>query len=55
MHERARDLVISHRGAGALIGRWTGDRLHREHLGTGIVDEGDAEPRAIGRFDERQF
>ena len=55
MHQRARDVVIAHRGAGALIGRRIGDRLHRQQLGAGIVDKGNAEPRAIGRRDERQF
>jgi hypothetical protein len=46
MHQRARDLVITHRGSGALVGRWTGDRLHREHVGAGVIDEGNA--RAAG-------
>ena len=55
MHQRARDLVIAHRGAGALVGRRIGDRLHRQQVGAGIVDEGNAEPRAVGRFDERQL
>ena len=55
MHQRARDVVIAHRGAGARIGRRIGDRLHRQQIRSGIVDEGNAEPRAIGRRDERQF
>ena len=55
MHQRARDVVIAHRGAGARIGRRIGDRLHRQQFGAGIVDKGNAEPRAIGRRDERQF
>jgi hypothetical protein len=44
MRERARDLVITHRGSRPLIGRWTGDRLHRQHVGARVVDKGDAEP-----------
>ena len=55
MHQRARDVVIAHRGAGARIGRRVGDRLHRQQVGAGIVDKGNAEPRAIGRRDERQL
>ena len=55
MHQRARDVVIAHRGAGALIGRRIGDRFHRQQAGAGIVDKGNAEPRAKRRRDERQF
>ena len=55
MHQRAGDVVIAHRGAGARIGRRIGDRLHRQQLRAGIVDEGNAEPRAIRRRDERQL
>ena len=55
MNQRARDVVIAHRGAGALVGRRIGDRLHRQQIGPGVVDKGNAEPRAVGRFDERQF
>ena len=55
MHQRARDIVIAHRRAGALVGRWIGDRLHRQQPGAGIVDKGNAEPRAKRRRDERQF
>ncbi len=55
MHQRARDVVIAHRGAGARIGRRIGDRLHRQQAGAGIVDKGNAEPRAKRRRDERQF
>ena len=32
MHQRAGDVVIAHRGAGALVGRWVGDRLHRQQF-----------------------
>ena len=55
MHQRAGDVVIAHRGAGALVGRWIGDRLHRQQFRAGIVDKGNAEPRAERRCDERQF
>ena len=55
MHQRSRDVVIAYGGAGALIGRRIGDGLHRQHAGTGIVDKGNAEPRAIRRCDERQL
>ena len=55
MHQRARDVVIAHRGAGARIGRRIGDRLHRQQAGAGIVDKGNAEPRAKRRRDERQL
>ncbi len=55
MHQRARDIVIAHRGAGALVGRWIGDRLHRQQFGAGIIDKGDPEPRAEGWRDKRQF
>ncbi len=55
VHQRARDLIIAHRGARPRIGRRVGDRFHRQHVGTGVVDEGDAEPRTIRRLDERQF
>ena len=52
MHQRAGDVVVAHRGAGAVIGRRIGDRLHRQQAGAGIVGERNAEPRAIGRLDE---
>ena len=55
MHQRARDLVVAHRGAGAVIGRRIGDRLHRQDAGSGIVGERDAEPLAVGRGDEREL
>ena len=55
VHQRARHVVIAHRSAGALIGRRIGDRLHRQQFGTGIVDKGNAEPRAEWRRDEREF
>ena len=35
MDQRARDIVVAHRRAGALIGRRIGDRLHRQHAGPG--------------------
>ncbi len=55
MHERARDVVVAHGGARAVIGRRIGDRLHRQHAGAGIVGERNAEPLAIGRRDEREL
>ena len=55
MHQRARDVVVAHRGAGPVIGRRIGDRLHRQHAGAGIVGERNAEPLAIGRRDQRQL
>ena len=55
MHQRAGDVVIAHRGAGALVGRRIGDRLHRQQFRAGIVDKGNAEPRTERRRDERQF
>ena len=48
MHQRARDIVIAHRGPRAPVGRRIGDRLHRQQFGAGIVDKGNAEPRAVG-------
>jgi len=53
VHQRTRDVVIAHRGPGARVGRRIGDRFHRQQAGAGIVGEGDAEPRAVGRLDER--
>src|SRR4029079_1922421 len=55
MHTRARDGVTAHRGAGALVRRWVGDRLHRQQFRAGIVDKGNAEPRTERLSDERQF
>jgi hypothetical protein len=55
MHQRARDVIIAHRGAGARIGRRIGDRFHRQQAGAGIVDKGNAEAWAKRRRDERQF
>ena len=51
MHQRAGDVVVAHRGAGPVIGRRIGDRLHRQHAGAGIVGERNAEPLAVGRRD----
>ena len=48
MHQRARDVVITHRRARPRIGRRIGDRFHRQQFGAGVVDEGNAEPGAIG-------
>ena len=55
MHQRSRHVVVTHRGAGARIGRRIGDGFHREQVRAGIVDKGNAEPRAKRRRDERQF
>ena len=55
MHQRARDLVVAHRGARPVVGRRVGDRLHRQHARAGIVGERNAEPLAIGRRDEREL
>ena len=55
MHQRAGNFVEAHRGAGPLIGRRIGYCLHRQNAGTGIVDEWDAEPLAIGSGDERKL
>ena len=55
VHQRAGDIVVAHRGAGAVVGRRIGDRLHRQDAGAGIVGERNAEPLAIRRLDERQL
>ncbi len=52
MHQRAGDIVITHRGAGSCVGRRIGDRLHREEARAGIVGEGNAQPLAIRPCDE---
>jgi hypothetical protein len=52
-HQRAGNVVIAHCGARTVIGRRIGDCLHRQQAGAGIVGEGDAEPRAVGRLDQR--
>ncbi len=54
-HQLARDLVVAHGGARPVIGRRSGDGFHREDAGARIVSEGNAEPRAVGLFDQRQF
>ena len=55
MHQRPRDVVIAYRGAGPPVGRWVGDGLHRQQFGPGIIDKGNAEPRAVRLRDERQL
>ena len=55
VHQGPRNLVETHRGASAVISRGIGDRLHRQDARSGVVDEGRAEPLAIGSRDERQF
>jgi hypothetical protein len=55
VHQGARNLVKARRGAGAVIGRRVGDRLHRQDARTGIVDERHAEPLAIGPPDEGEL
>ena len=54
MHQRARDVVLAHRGARALIGGRIGNRFHRQQPGSGIVDKGNAEFWTKRRRDERQ-
>ena len=53
--QRARDIVVAHRGAGALIGRRFGDRLHRQDAGAGVIRKGNAETRAVRRCDEGEL
>src|SRR5262249_5840396 len=55
MDELARDIVLAHGGAGAVIRRRIGDRLHRQEARPAIEGEWDAEPLAIGRRDEREL
>ena len=55
MDELARDIVVAHGGAGAVIGRRIGDGFHRQEAGPAIETERDAEPLAIGRRDEREL
>jgi hypothetical protein len=54
MHQRSCDVVIAHRGAGALIGRRIGNRFHRQQAGAGIIDKGNAEFSTKRRRNERQ-
>ena len=55
LHEGAGDIIVANRCAGTLIRRRAGDHLHRQQFRPGIVNKGYAEPRTIGRFDERQL
>ena len=55
MDQGARNLVETHRGAGAVIGRRVGDGFHGQDARTRVIDEGNAEPLAIGPGDEREF
>jgi len=55
VHQGARNLVEAYRGAGPMIGRRVGDRFHRQDARSRIVDEGNAEPLAIGPGDEREL
>jgi hypothetical protein len=55
VHQFARDVVVTDGGAGAIVGGRVGDRLRRQEPRTGIVGEGNAETRAVGRLDEMQF
>jgi len=55
MHERARDVVVAHRRAGAGEGGRMGDRLGRQHAGPRVVAERRAQPLAERRRDERQL
>ena len=55
VHQGARYFIKPNGGARAVISRRIGDRLHRQYARSGIVDEGRAEPLAIGSRDEGQF
>src|SRR5262245_38630103 len=55
MDELARDIVVAHGGASAVIRRRIGDRFHRQETRSAIEGERDAEPLAIGRGDEREL
>ena len=55
VNELARNIVIAHRRPRAPVGWRSGDRLHRQHAGAGIVGERDPQPLAIGRRDERKL
>ena len=55
MDELARDVVVAHGGARAMIGRRIGDRLHRQQARPAVERERNAEPLAIGRRDEGEL
>src|SRR6516164_8522909 len=55
MDELARDIVVAHRRAGAVVGWRIGDRFHRQEAWPAIEGERNAEPLAIGRRDEGEL
>src|SRR5499427_1272056 len=55
MDELARDIVVAHRRAGAIVGWRIGDCFHRQEAWPAIEGERNAEPFAIGRRDEREL
>ncbi len=54
VNEGARDIVVAHDGAGAMIARRMGDGLHRQLTVAAIERERRAEPFAVGPGDERR-
>ena len=55
MHERSRNLIEPHRGAGTIVSGRIGNGFHRQYARAGIVDEGRAEAFTIGPRDEGQL
>jgi hypothetical protein len=55
MDQRPGNLVEAHGGAGAVVGRRVGDGFHGQDARTRVIDEGNAEPLAVGPGDEREF
>jgi hypothetical protein len=52
MHQGARYLVEAHGGAGSAVGRRISDCFHGQDARAGVIDEGNAEPLAIGPRNE---
>ena len=55
MDQSAGDIVVAHGGAGAVVGRRVGERLHRRHARPRIKGERDAQPLAVGWRDEGEL
>jgi hypothetical protein len=55
VHQRAGDIVVAYRGAGAVTGRRIGDGFHRQQRRPRIVEERDTEPGAVRRLGEGEF
>ena len=55
MDQGAGNLVEAHRGAGAIISRRVGDGFHGQDARTRVIDEGNAEPLAIGSVMNESF